>query len=209
MKIGVAFLAAWFAGSVAAADCPAMTASAITLPQEHAYALPGIEKKAAEMRKIGRCPRRAGWDNQRGAFFIDAEWTVGVIHLHRFVFDMAMLYEVGAIPSGFYLEEEKKASTKSQRTRKSSSSPSDDAFRVCAALRESGATTCEVDVNLTEPSYINTTMPMSMREAREMCAGVVHITKQSTDGFERSKLPWELRIFSPYSVRPIASCRLN
>lgn len=85
----------------------------------------------------------------------------------------------------------------------------DTATRLCAALKRSGATACEIDFNFNQANFIDATIPMSIVEARKACDGIVAMVKADNDGFSKAKKPWELRIFSPSSVRPIASCRLN
>lgn len=85
----------------------------------------------------------------------------------------------------------------------------DTAMRLCAALKGSGATACEIDFKLNQANFIDATIPVSIAEAREACEGIVAMIKADNNGFSKAIKPWELRIFTPSSARPVASCRLN
>ena len=80
----------------------------------------------------------------------------------------------------------------------------DAAAAVCVKLRLLGATTCEFDFNFFSASKITATVPATPQVAQLVCLGIADETRKSR--FFRSH--WELDLHNPYSVRPIASCRL-
>jgi hypothetical protein len=80
----------------------------------------------------------------------------------------------------------------------------DDAFRLCAAAKQTGMTSqCEVKGG---SRAIEMTIDTTSAEARKMCVGIVGMMAKQTRSFASK---WELRIFSPYGPRPIASCTLQ
>jgi hypothetical protein len=84
----------------------------------------------------------------------------------------------------------------------------DNATRICAALKNAGASTCEVDFNVSEPNYIDATLNILNMQARTYCAEIVKTVSNKGISVHEPGRPWELRIFTPNSVRPVASCRL-
>lgn len=91
----------------------------------------------------------------------------------------------------------------------SSSDMADNATKICAALKRSGATECEVDFNAFEPSYINVTLNISPRKANEFCTGIAKTAREGGVRLATDMRPWELRVHTPFSVRPVAACRLS
>jgi hypothetical protein len=80
----------------------------------------------------------------------------------------------------------------------------DDTFRLCAAAKQTGmASQYEVKGG---SRTIEMTIDTTSVEARKMCAGMVDMMAERTRSFAGK---WELRIFSPYGPRPIASCTLR
>ena len=79
---------------------------------------------------------------------------------------------------------------------------------ICALLRAAGATTCDVNVNVFSPSYIDATLPASPNDARMMCLTIANITRQPGSPFVGRG--WRLKLFSPLGsgTRPIAECTL-
>lgn len=91
----------------------------------------------------------------------------------------------------------------------SSSDMADNATRMCASLKKSGATTCEVDFNAFEPSYIDVTLNIAVGKANEFCVGIANAARDGGLRLATDRRPWELRIRTPFSVRPVAVCSLS
>jgi hypothetical protein len=80
----------------------------------------------------------------------------------------------------------------------------DDAFRLCTAAKQTGmASQCEVKGG---SRTIEMAIDTTSAEARKMCVGMVDMMAKQTRSFAGK---WELRIFSPFGPRPIASCALQ
>ena len=79
---------------------------------------------------------------------------------------------------------------------------------ICSVLRAIGATTCEVNVNIFSPSYIDATVPTTPNDARMACLNIASITRQPGSPFIGRS--WRLKLFSPMGsgTRPIAECNL-
>lgn len=79
----------------------------------------------------------------------------------------------------------------------------DDAYRMCGAFTQTGMVSdCEVKGG--EQAVI-VTMPMRAIDAIKACPQIANMTAQAGAHFTGE---WRLRIFSPDSVRPIATCKL-
>lgn len=83
-----------------------------------------------------------------------------------------------------------------------------EAYGICALLRMAGATTCEVNVNVFSPSYIDATLPTNPRDAMMTCLTVANQTRQPGSPFVGRG--WRLKLFSPMGsgARPMAECIL-
>lgn len=79
---------------------------------------------------------------------------------------------------------------------------------ICALLRASGATTCDVHVNIFSPSYIDATVPTTPRDAQMTCLTIANLTRQPGSPFVGRG--WRLKLFSPMGsgTRPMAECTL-
>lgn len=84
----------------------------------------------------------------------------------------------------------------------------DMANTVCQRLRAVGATSCEIDVNVFSPSYIDATLPTNPKDAQNVCLIVANWTKQPGSPF--AGRGWQLKLFSPMGsgTRPMAQCTL-
>jgi len=82
----------------------------------------------------------------------------------------------------------------------------DDAYKVCAAMENTGLTTsCKVDG---WKGAIDVRIDTSSTEARKICEGVAEMMAQQTGSFRDGR--WKLQIFSPYSGdQPVAVCKLR
>jgi hypothetical protein len=81
----------------------------------------------------------------------------------------------------------------------------DDAYKMCRALKSSGATECDVHV---WGHTVDARIPTSPSEAQEICNGVADQMAGATTSFAGAG--WTLQIFSPYSGdHPIATCPLR
>lgn len=84
----------------------------------------------------------------------------------------------------------------------------DMANTVCQRLRAGGATSCEIDVNVFSPSYIDATLATDPKDAQNVCLIVANWTKQPGSPF--AGRGWQLKLFSPMGsgTRPMAQCTL-
>lgn len=98
------------------------------------------------------------------------------------------------------LQDVEKQTQKSRPT----SIQADPANAVCLKLRVLGATTCDIDFNLFSVSTITATVPANPETAQLVCLGIANETRKE----HLFQSHWELQLHNPYSVRPIASCRL-
>ena len=80
----------------------------------------------------------------------------------------------------------------------------DYAVAVCVKLKLLGATQCDTDYNIFSASKVTATVPANSQTAQLVCLGIANETK--TQRLFHSH--WILELNNPYSVRPIASCRL-
>lgn len=79
----------------------------------------------------------------------------------------------------------------------------DDAYRLCSAFQQTGMVSdCQVRGG---KQAVDVTMPMRATEAIKACPQMARLAAQAGAHFEGE---WQLRIFSPQSVRPMATCRL-
>jgi len=83
-----------------------------------------------------------------------------------------------------------------------------EAYGLCVLLKAAGATDCKVEVNIFSPSYIDATVPTSIRDAQMVCLHAASLTRQPGSPFIGQN--WNLKLFSPLGAgtRPIASCKL-
>ena len=82
-----------------------------------------------------------------------------------------------------------------------------EAYAICVLLKLSGATTCDVNVNVFSASFIDATIPTDPKDARMTCLLVANQTRQPDSPFVGRG--WQLKIFSPFGKdRPIAACTL-
>ena len=83
-----------------------------------------------------------------------------------------------------------------------------EAYGICALLRIAGASTCEVNVNVFSPSYIDATLPTNPHDARMACLTVANQTRQPGSPFVGQG--WRLKLFSHMGsgTRPMAECVL-
>lgn len=83
----------------------------------------------------------------------------------------------------------------------------EEAYGICKLLKMSGATTCDVNVNIFSASFIDATIPTTPKDARMTCLLVANQTRKPGSPFVGRG--WQLKIFSPYGQnRPIATCTL-
>jgi hypothetical protein len=80
----------------------------------------------------------------------------------------------------------------------------DYAVAVCVKLKLLGATQCETDYNIFSASKVTATVPANTKTAKLVCLGIANETKSQRLFHSH----WILELNNPYSVRPIASCRL-
>lgn len=85
----------------------------------------------------------------------------------------------------------------------------DNATRLCFAIKKAGASACEVDFNVTEPSYIEATINTTMGTAGDFCNAMARTARDGGVKLATATRPWELRIYTPASVRPVAACTLS
>ncbi len=82
-----------------------------------------------------------------------------------------------------------------------------EAYAICVLLKVSGATTCDVNVNVFSASVIDATIPTTPQNAQMTCLTIASETRQPNSPFVGRG--WQLKIFSPYgNNRPIAVCSL-
>lgn len=84
----------------------------------------------------------------------------------------------------------------------------EQAYATCVALRQLGATSCDVGIKFFSASVIDATFAANPSQAQLICVSVASFTRQKGSPFEGEH--WELKIYSPYGAgtRPIAACRL-
>lgn len=84
----------------------------------------------------------------------------------------------------------------------------DMANTVCQRLRAGGATSCEINVNVFSPSYIDATLATDPKDAQNVCLVVANWTRQPGSPF--GGRGWQLKLFSPMGsgTRPMAQCTL-
>ena len=83
-----------------------------------------------------------------------------------------------------------------------------EAYAICVLLKLVGASTCEVEVNVFSPSFIDATIPGSVENARAVCLEVTKKTREKGSPFIGRG--WQLKLFSPLGsgTRPMAQCTL-
>ncbi len=80
----------------------------------------------------------------------------------------------------------------------------DYAGAVCVKLKLLGATHCATDYNIFSASKVTATVPATSETARWACLGIANEIR--TQRLFQSH--WVLELNNPYSIRPIATCRL-
>ena len=81
----------------------------------------------------------------------------------------------------------------------------DHALAVCSALKNSGATECELTVF---SQAIDARVNVSASDAAVLCKGITVLVRQQTTAFNGTE--WQIRVFSPFSGdHPLATCPLS
>lgn len=80
----------------------------------------------------------------------------------------------------------------------------DYAGAVCVKLKLMGATQCDTDYNIFSASKVTATIPANTKTAQLVCLGIANESKSQRLFHSH----WVLELNNPYSVRPIATCRL-
>ena len=86
----------------------------------------------------------------------------------------------------------------------------DQAYLLCAVLRSTGATTCEVNTSMFQTHVIDITLSAWPGQAVRVCDEVKLAVRSHFQEIRRSSRGWELKIYHPMGdgSRPMAVCRI-